>query len=182
MPGKPAKFGPFLGLKVDELPSATPSRRRRGGGRGRGASEGGPRWALSPVRPRLAVCLEFRISALRVVIPGRDGYERDLLKHLGEDIPDQVRAAERCGCCFRGARGECPGAGFLRLPTFLLAGQSTTHGLLSAQHSARGGDEQGRMCVVSRATDTRSTIVNIIDISSFRPESTSRRGWLPPLS
>ena len=91
VPDKPAKFGPFLGLKVDEL-SNPPSRRRggRAGRRGGGASDGGGRWNLSPVRPRLAVCLEFRLSALRVIIPGRDGYERDLLRHLGEDIPDQV--------------------------------------------------------------------------------------------
>lgn len=96
VPDKPAKFGPFLGLKVDEL-SNPPSRRhsgrtgrRGGGGGGGGAADGGGRWNLSPVRPRLAVCLEFRLSALRVIIPGRDSYERDLLRHLGEDIPDQV--------------------------------------------------------------------------------------------
>eukprot|EP00903_Cladosiphon_okamuranus_P007182 g6974.t1 len=93
VPDKPVKFGPFLGLKVDEL-SGPPSRRRGGragrrGGRIGSASDGGGRWNLSPVRPRLAVCLEFRLSALRVIIPGRDGYERDLLRHLGEDIPDQ---------------------------------------------------------------------------------------------
>ncbi|CAM9099649.1 unnamed protein product, partial [Hapterophycus canaliculatus] len=85
VPDKPAKFGPFLGLTIDE-DSKPPSRRRGGGGRG---FQGGGRWIMSPVRPRLAACLELRLSALRVIIPGRGGYERDLLKHLGEDTPDQ---------------------------------------------------------------------------------------------
>lgn len=52
-------------------------------------------WNMSPVRPRLAACFEFRLSALQVIIPGRQGYERDLLKHLGEDVPDQVCACLR---------------------------------------------------------------------------------------
>lgn len=87
VPDKQPKFGPFLGLKIDE-DSKPPSRRR--GGEGRGSSARGGHWNMSPVRPRLAACFEFRLSALRVVIPEREGYERDLLKHLGEDIPDQV--------------------------------------------------------------------------------------------
>ena len=82
IPDKPAKIGPFLGLRVEEE-AAAPSRRGR-------LLEGRGRWSLLPARPRLAVCVEFRLSALRVIIPGREGYERDLLKSLGEDIPDQV--------------------------------------------------------------------------------------------
>lgn len=82
VPDKPAKFGPFLGLTIDD--NAKPPSRRRGG------NQEGSRWIVSPVRPRLAACLELRLSSLRVIIPGRGGYERDLLKHLGEDTPDQV--------------------------------------------------------------------------------------------
>lgn len=43
------------------------------------------------MRPCLAACSEFRISSLRVVIPGRQGYEKDLLRSLGDDLPEQVR-------------------------------------------------------------------------------------------
>lgn len=89
VPDRPSKIGPFLGLRIDHG-RARPARRAK---TERGSLIEGTTWSLAPSRPRLAPCLEFRLSKLRVVIPGREGYERDLIKSLGEDIPDQVKYA-----------------------------------------------------------------------------------------
>lgn len=83
VPDKPDKFGPFLGLRIEEG-TARATRRDKND---KGDSS---RWSIVPTRPRLAPCVEFRLSSLRVVIPGREGYERDLIRSLGEDVPDQV--------------------------------------------------------------------------------------------
>lgn len=69
------------------------------------------RWSMVPSRPRLAPCIEFRLSSLRVVIPGRESYERDLIRSLGEDIPDQVfihSVTAVRGMVRRGAQGNTP--------------------------------------------------------------------------
>lgn len=126
---------------------------------------------MSPVRPRLAGCLEFRLSALRVVIPGREGYERDLLKHLGEDIPDQVWAARRWVCSFGMGRGSPRVLVLLSSvvpPSLTGRKQSIYHGLLSVT-ACEEGNEEGRIYVVSRAADTRSDNPNprYFHISSF---------------
>lgn len=83
VPDKLDKFGPFLGLRVEEGTA-------RSTRRGKGDTGDSNRWSVIPTRPRLAPCMEFRLSSLRVVIPERESYERDLIRSLGENIPDQV--------------------------------------------------------------------------------------------
>lgn len=88
VPDKPSEFGPFLGLRVEK---GVVRHRRRRGKSGASRAKEQESWTIAPVRPRMAQCLELRLSSLRVVIPDREAYERQLLRSLGEDVPDQVR-------------------------------------------------------------------------------------------